>query len=1187
MTALDFYHSYIWGRLLFVAEGLYLKVFDTKESRLLTCVKIFDSQTIHGITVQQASTSDYDLKAVIWGGRSFLLLTDSQIKALIDGEIQSLTSKESIASDWILDVAIGQCSDCLAITAHNAVFHIHAGERGELSRSELLIPPSQAMLYSAHIVWTSDASFLVAGGSVFGEVEVLQWRNGRHTTLYTFTGHEGSIFGVHISPSFTGPDGSVRRLLASCSDDRTIRVWDLGSDSATTADLEIEDENLHAFRETGFGDSANEFSSARSNKRLVAVAMGHASRIWHVRFLISHNHTANTGANINILSFGEDSTCQQWSLCLRSHTADHSRNQSTNSTPTIAIEARLSHCKTFNYHTGKHLWSTAIFSDNGIETKVATGGADGRVSEFNVVPQFCEDHHQIGSPAINSIADVDVGGNHLSKELSRSLKVFMETLTQPEAIDKKLSSDVVETTSITDKANTDQLGINAKVDKARKPLKRAVDTVNRYAFVTEDDLLATTLLGRVLLVSIKKPSKWEEIQVPEAVQQDLKSYSLVASAANLGFALLSGTSGKIYLYATGKKITEITSVSRKVSTLIHVPGFNGTRITFMVTGVGCDHSDILSFDVRGISRKLDGIKTIDLPPKFVLTCAAHIGGYLVLGSRSGHLAVYDFARNNDALHTKCLNGDSKDDSVMSIVPVPAIFETAKRYFIATNRNGSYSIISLTWSRQQDHSLTPDLALVHHARPPFTTIETAWIDERSLFISGFRSKSFVVWNETTQTEVVNVVCGGAHRNYAFSTYPSASGAGNLVFTKASELYIHTQVAPSHKVLKVGGHGREIKAGAKSSQGDLFATGAEDTTIRIWRYEKPRIASYDVPNELKCLAVMQKHAAGIQHLQFSAIPSDTPKEGEATTYLFSGGGNEEFNVWRISPIPYFGLGVILETSLEDYSEDRDLRIMSFDVKYISSTSHSEGIQRVAIAYSDSTIKIFHYTRDHGFKRIAEARYTAACITQINMLPTAPNTYLTASTDGHIALWRLPSQLGFNEDKSSSHVDPVPVSEMKMIFREKLHQSNIAALAIHSYDSNDYIIATGGDDNALCITFLSNWKIGLKIRVPDAHAAIIAGLEWADQDTGSLKRLWSVGGDQRLKHWILDIKDGSIIQIGRRTSSDQDTARILGTTPEIEVKDVRTSVADAAGLVTLRRGDIQHGVLVYGTGVEVFKI
>lgn len=155
----------------------------------------------------------------------------------------------------------------------------------------------------------------------------------------------------------------------------------------------------------------------------------------------------------------------------------------------------------------------------------------------------------------------------------------------------------------------------------------------------------------------------------------------------------------------------------------------------------------------------------------------------------------------------------------------------------------------------------------------------------------------------------------------------------MWTRAASLHIRSQTGPNHNVIRSGGHGREIKAVAVSqgAHGQLIATGAEDTDIKIFQY---------AAGELYCQRTLRKHTTGIQHLQWS-------DDGK---YLFSSGGCEEFYIWRINRLPSaFGVGVVCEFTYTPESEHADLRIMSFDV-------HKCGPEYdIAMVFSDSSIKV----------------------------------------------------------------------------------------------------------------------------------------------------------------------------------------------------------------------------------------
>ena len=110
------------------------------------------------------------------------------------------------------------------------------------------------------------------------------------------------------------------------------------------------------------------------------MVMGHASRIWRVRFLGDQCTPLDLSA-ISILSFGEDSTAQQWALqIVSSAQTSASRTQ---------LSARLDHLRTFAFHTGKHIWSTALQRRDSSTAIIATGGADGKISMYEIKTSSC------------------------------------------------------------------------------------------------------------------------------------------------------------------------------------------------------------------------------------------------------------------------------------------------------------------------------------------------------------------------------------------------------------------------------------------------------------------------------------------------------------------------------------------------------------------------------------------------------------------------------------------------------------------------------------------------------------------------------------------------------------------------------------------------------------------------------
>lgn len=245
----------------------------------------------------------------------------------------------------------------VVVTAHNSLlsYDPSSSSWGELASGD------RCMLYSAHLLLFPpvDADprpchrLLVAAGTVFGEILVWSVRIDSLNSLgdtrnaethYRLLGHEGSIFGVNISPIYE----DNKQYLVSCSDDRTIRVWDISQLSFLPSTAETAEP-----RKTGFSHRI------QPGGECISIGWGHGARIWGVRFFPELNN-----GKIWLLSISEDLTSRLWSLDLE---------QSS----TITGGTRLENIATYLLHSGKNIWSYDLDFEKGL---LATGGADGRIS---------------------------------------------------------------------------------------------------------------------------------------------------------------------------------------------------------------------------------------------------------------------------------------------------------------------------------------------------------------------------------------------------------------------------------------------------------------------------------------------------------------------------------------------------------------------------------------------------------------------------------------------------------------------------------------------------------------------------------------------------------------------------------------------------------------------------------------
>lgn len=797
------------------------------------------------------------------------------------------------------------------------------------------------------------------------------------------------------------------------------------------------------------------------------------------------------------------------------------------------------------------------------------------------------------------------------------------------------------------------------------------DNFKSYVFLNQDSFLVTTAQGRVLRGSLEVSGKnnrpgdnkgaagvtWEMVgQCKELVSSSM-------ATRGLDLVLLSGNDGTVFLYDhLVKEIRPIAKLGRKVAFLYaHESRMEGLSIfaTCVESPTG------FSFPSGRTSHHLN-IKAEDchplllaLPPSFIVTGALYIGtrGLWVLGSRGGALAFYDASKltaDRESQPNRVVHEVHGQDAIMVIECIP---ETSGNLILTAGRDGHYAVhdISCHYGPSSEKDPIYGFETIHRTTLSFGPhIEGAFFhppDEsalshpstrqnfktQELVLWGFRSKNFVVWSASRNIEIMNIECGGAHRNWTYMPHKHARDGGTFIWTKASVCCIHSQCCPSGNFLQylqsVGGHGREVKAMATTmlvrgaAVETYIATGSEDTAIRIWSKTGGELGSEDSFN---CLGIFTKHTTGIQQLRWS-------DEGR---FLFSAAGCEELFAWRVQPVPVIGVGTVCKAVCPKVTEDGDLRIMDFYVKEVE-RSYTKAVYIINVVYSDSSLRvshlipfrvpdietstqIFQFTDLHSnayginvsldpqFTLLQSTTYTTNCLTQIlalhsDPLDTSTPDYLcTASSDGHIAFWPF-FQSSFFPVNQTNIQDPVSEGiTMKYSHRHNLHQSSIKCMTTTqiSTNVNEHLLLTGGDDGALGVTRLIMAKSRSSIsdesghRVPDepvptcstllipkAHAAAINAVTF----------LSTTDHSQDIAYTQPNMNDnsGSDTRYIFATSGNDQKVKLWGISCNadipgteglsVEVKGEKwTCVADVSALCSMRGNE----VLVAGIGMESLR-
>ena len=299
-----------WNNFLFCGYGPRLKIFSVSESlvELVFGEKIFHRNKIHHIAVSQDGS-----KVMVSGGRSFAVMATFSTKF-----------QEKAVNEWIITTEFRDNNRALVLTSHNTVYEIDVSdvETFCFCLKQKLDCNEKSILYSGSIrVGHQDgrARAVVAAGTVMDGTIV--WDLDSCRIIHRLTDHKGSIFGVQIDSDF--------QHLVSCSDDRSVKLYDFGSGT------------------------------------VLAEGWGHGSRIWSLSVFDSRG-------TVRIMSCGEDGTARVWSYHEGSHQNHHEGSHELRQIEVID-----------DCHLGKHVWCGDINTELNM---AVTGGADGRIRLHDLDP---------------------------------------------------------------------------------------------------------------------------------------------------------------------------------------------------------------------------------------------------------------------------------------------------------------------------------------------------------------------------------------------------------------------------------------------------------------------------------------------------------------------------------------------------------------------------------------------------------------------------------------------------------------------------------------------------------------------------------------------------------------------------------------------------------------------------------
>lgn len=528
--------------------------------------------------------------------------------------------------------------------------------------------------------------------------------------------------------------------------------------------------------------------------------------------------------------------------------------------------------------------------------------------------------------------------------------------------------------------------------------------------------------------------------------------------------------------------------------------------------------------------------TLKAPYTFQATSVVYIPslGVLVLGSRHGAIALYKV----DLLNRRNYNGDHTMEAscvvrkLMSEDTITSVILLESHGILNfTSRMGHCSTARIGVSPMSFEQLSLN-------KTPRGTIEGSKLVNGSILLYGFKNDLFFVWNESSQYEVMNERCGGAHRNWYIDISDHDENDYELVYTKVSKIAMANgrNSKKFEKTLLDGGtHGREIRTVSLSPLDlgpyRLFATASEDTCVRF--------GIIDSVGKIEYHCTQRKHVSGIQSGKW------TP-DGK---FFLSSAAREELVVWKVhisqkevvdgdgaivSSLPYATLPISTDIP--------DLRIMDFGL-----TSTDDDKYLLVTVYSDSTIKIWlmdlrqkeQEAPNEVFTLLSNGTYRTCCLINSSIILSESSTFLTVSaTDGHLAIWCLDSIL--NNSGTSSFPEPLE--------RLQIHQSSVKCSVYFAQSSIDhspssFLHVSGGDDNSLVMTSLvfKNGTVTAKkvTSIEDAHSSTIAGISKISDS-----KFVTTSVDQNIKIWKIEEANNTIRLLTSKYTTIADTGPIDST-------------------------------------------
>lgn len=865
-------------------EGPILSIFSLQASpKQCMSLSVLHNYRIHGIQPKHQYKSGDDfpkrpacddrLELVIFGGKGLRLIN---VRTCDDG--LEVAGPLIELQDWVLDVSWLKGEGCLLLgvsLAHNAILLLEP-QSGTVRA--LFSCAEACLLYSALLIGSSWESSVLVGGTVFNQLVL--WRprgvtvDNRSQVEKRLLGHNGVIFSLCYLQS--------SGLLASASDDRSVRVWHVGSLG-------------------GAGGCGVELGTC------LQVLYGHQARVFCVRLSPGR-----------VFSAGEDGACLLWDL-----------------------EGGGRVARTLKGHRSGGIRALAVRRASVGERSrwLATGGADGGLRLWQVLEQSEEKHSENqtdldfcgrGSPkAVRS-----VGGDVLVCTDQGEVFLYQDSLwTALWSGGPEFQSYCVMDVAYIRLQNSDEsvwvcavgnLNGGVQVFPLHRPdagmfLRAGEGKIHSLQAVQVQGsggfswcLLASGSEGLV--------SRWtvevdEDETGPVLMLKKMKPFLLPPCAKRWLTSAVMLQCEKDALWVCG---------DRRGSLLLYREEIRGGRGEEEKDTK--DSAEILENTLGDVITPVSPVNTLfGIHGKQGVTSVCERQGLCYSTGRDGCVRVLTV--RNDSLSVRRTQRACKGmewlEKVLFLPPSEAEPHSENQRIRDESeekeKRTTETVLEIGEKRDRSDDDLTEKAKVRQKWPESkrdgkTRGES--VSEASFVMAGFHSVHFVLWDPLTQEKLFSVICGGGHRSWAY-IHPSSGEAhplnhslrqGTLVFIKQGAVVASRPLSsPATEVrshtLREGLHGRGLacvcrlgsisKAENSSEAWEVLITGGEDTTVTV-------LAVKPEQGMMKVLTIISDHISNVRTL--AAVPrgakeQETNSSSSFSTLVFSAGGRAQLQCYHL--------------------------------------------------------------------------------------------------------------------------------------------------------------------------------------------------------------------------------------------------------------------------------------------------